>query len=117
MNFQTRSHSVKINPMAKKLFSVFFILGLLIFKNSPAQDIPAKPDPPRLVNDFANILTQQERITLEKKLVAFDDSTSTQIVIVTVKDIGGYDKAEYATAIGEKWGVGHKGKNNTIKNN
>ena len=79
-----------------------------------SQDIPEKPNPPRLVNDFAGLLNREEVNALEQKLVAFNDSTSTQIAIVIVKDLGGYDKADYAQRLGEKWGIGQKGLNNGI---
>ena len=39
-------------------------------------------------------------------LVAFDDSTSNQIAVVTVLDLEGYPASEYATRIGLEWGVG-----------
>jgi uncharacterized protein len=102
--------------LKKSLLRIALVLSVFLFfyENSKAQDVPEKPVPPRLVNDFANILSQQEKSLLETKLVAFNDSTSNQIVIVTVNDFGGYDKAEYSTALGEKWGVGQKGKNNGI---
>lgn len=76
------------------------------------QEIPARPEPPRLVNDFAGILSAEETQSLESKLVAFNDSTSTQITVVIVKSLNGYDKNEFARLIGERWGVGQKGKNN-----
>ena len=79
-----------------------------------SQDIPEKPNPPRLVNDFAGLLNANEISALEQKLVAFSDSTSTQIAIVIVRDLGGYDKADYAQRLGEKWGIGQKGKNNGV---
>jgi len=79
-----------------------------------AQDFPDKPVPPRLVNDFAGMLSSNEVNALESKLVTFDDSTSTQIAIVTVTSLHGYDKADYAQRLGEKWGIGQKGKNNGI---
>jgi uncharacterized protein len=79
-----------------------------------SQDIPDKPVPPRLVNDFAGLLSREETNSLENKLVAFNDSTSTQIAIIIVKDLGGYDKADYAQRLGEKWGIGQKGLNNGI---
>ena len=79
-----------------------------------AQNLPEKQVPPRLVNDFAGILSAGEINRLEQKLVSFNDSTSTQIAIVTVKDLDGYDKADYAQRLGEKWGVGQKGLNNGI---
>lgn len=91
------------------LLSLTFILG-----KTGAQNIPEKPNPPKLVNDFANILSPEESYQLERKLVAYSDSTSTQIVVVTVPTLDGYDKAEYAARLGEKWGVGIKGSNNGI---
>jgi uncharacterized protein len=95
-----------------KLFFVFLLYLPVIFLS--AQDIPAPPNPPRLVNDFANVLSDGEEQQLERKLVAYNDSTSTQITVVTVRNIGGYDVMDYAYRIGEQWGVGQKGKNNGL---
>lgn len=78
------------------------------------QSLPERPNPPRLVNDFAELLSSQEANTLENKLVLFNDSSSTQIAVVIVKDLNGYVIEEYAQRIGEKWGVGQKGKNNGL---
>jgi uncharacterized protein len=79
-----------------------------------SQDIPERPNPQRLVNDFAGMLKAEEVNMLEQKLVVFSDSTSNQIAIVIVPSLGGYDKADYAQRLGEKWGVGQKGRNNGI---
>lgn len=79
-----------------------------------ASDIPDRPTPPRLVNDFANILSNDNEAILENKLVAFGNQTSTQIAIVTVTDLSGYDKADYTVRLAEKWGVGQRGKDNGI---
>jgi uncharacterized protein len=79
-----------------------------------SQVLPDKPVPPRLVNDFANLLNSDEINFLERKLVSFSDSTSTQITIVVVKDLDGYDKADYAQRLAEKWGIGQKGLNNGV---
>lgn len=79
-----------------------------------SQNIPNKPFPPRLVNDFAGLLKAEEVSILERKLVAFNDSTSTQIAIVIVPSLMGYDKADYAQRLGEKWGIGQKGLNNGV---
>ena len=65
------------------------------------------------MNDFAGMLTPEE-VNLEQKLVSFNDSTSTQIAIVTVPSLEGYDKADYAQQLGEKWGIGQKGLNNGV---
>jgi len=97
--------------------TVKIVAGLLIvlfgsMVEVRAQDIPARPEPPRLVNDLAGVLSPDEVGQLESKLVAFNDSTSTQITVVVVSSLNGYDKSDFAYRIGEQWGVGQKGKNN-----
>ena len=103
--------------MIRKIFYLL-TLAVLFYNFSTvaawSQDLPEKPVPPRLVNDFAGMLNQDEVNSLEQKLVAFNDSTSTQISIVTVPSLNGYDKADYAQRLGEKWGIGKKGLNNGI---
>jgi uncharacterized protein len=91
------------------LFLIFNIIG-----SSFAQDFPEQPNPPRIVNDFAQMLTRQERQALENKLVGFNDTSSTQIAIVTITSIGDYDVADYAFRLGEKWGIGQEGKDNGV---
>ena len=59
-------------------------------------------------------LSQGETTRLEQKLVSFNDSTSTQIVLVIVKSLNGYDKNDFAQRLGQKWGVGQKGRNNGV---
>jgi uncharacterized protein len=77
-----------------------------------AQEIPEPMQPPRLVNDFSQLLSPNELSLLERKLRIYHDTTTTQIYIITVNDLMGYDIADFAIRIGEKWGVGQKGKNN-----
>jgi uncharacterized protein len=97
-----------------------YFLALVVFfctisiSRVSSQNIPERTSPPRLVNDFAGILNEQEINVLERKLVAFNDSTSTQIAIVIVTTLDGYDKSDYAQRLGEKWGIGQKGQNNGV---
>ena len=94
----------------KKIF-LFSLLSLL-FTFAFAQDFPEKPN--TLVNDYANVLSADQKQQLETKLVAFNDSSSTQIAIAILKSVGDYDINEYAVNLGRKWGVGQSGKNNGI---
>ncbi|MGI9543062.1 MAG: TPM domain-containing protein [Cyclobacteriaceae bacterium] len=79
-----------------------------------AQDFPSKGDPPKLVTDLAGLLSTEDATRLEDKLVQFDDSSSTQIAIVTVKTIGPYSIADYSFGLGEAWGIGQEGFDNGI---
>lgn len=98
-----------------KCFSLLIILMIgFLLAQAADTDIPERPSPPRLVNDFTGTLSRSEVNHLENTLVAFNDSTSTQIVVVFVNSLEGYDKAQFADLLGEKWGVGHKGKDNGL---
>ncbi len=76
--------------------------------------IPPRPNPPKLVNDYTNSLSAAQKDELEKKLVAYDDSTSTQIAVVLIKSLEGYSVEDYALALGREWGVGGKQNNGIV---
>lgn len=95
----------------KKIVSILILLTVFSMLHA---EIPERPAPPRLVNDFAGILNQSEINNLEVQLVQFARETSTQIVVVTVPDLEGYDAGDYAFRLGEKWGVGQQGKDNGL---
>jgi len=96
-----------------KAFIISFFLFLFSFSVF-SQDIPERPNPPRLVNDMANVLSEQQKQEMENELVQFNDQTSTQICIVTLPTLNGMEISDLSFKIGEKWGVGQKGKNNGI---
>lgn len=84
----------------------FLVTYNLFAQIVPANLIPAKPANAYPIVDEAGLFTPQENKQLAKQLVAYFDSTSTQIVIVTVKTLHGYEPDQYATEIGHVWGVG-----------
>lgn len=96
---------------------LLFILGLLISVCSVAQIdevVPKKKTPPKLVNDYTNTLTPSQAQALEKKLVAYDDTTSNQIAVVIIPTTGNYSVEEVALEILRTWGVGNKDINNGL---
>lgn len=98
--------------MNNRLLSLFVLLCVSFVLI--AQDIPNPMRPYRLVNDFANVFSNSEKQALENKLLMYNDTTSTQIYVVTVSDLGGYPVSDYAFKLGEKWGVGQSGKDNGL---
>ncbi|MFN7312302.1 MAG: TPM domain-containing protein [Bacteroidota bacterium] len=109
---------IPLNRTIKKLAYTFKVLlltastFLLGINTLYAKDIPAKPN--ALVNDYANILTGNEKQALEQKLLNYEDSTSTQITIVIEQSLDGDDLFDYCQRLAESWGIGVKGKNNGI---
>ena len=99
--------------MTRNLFR-YGIAATLLLWTTVCLAIPARPEPPRLVNDFAGLFSASQAMRLEQVLTSFDDSTSNQIAVVTVNDLEGYSPAEYGTRIGLQWGVGSEKFDNGI---
>lgn len=98
----------------KKLFTILLLL-LVAFTTVNAQDCLLEKAPVQnLVQDYADVMSDNEEAGLRQALMAFNDTTSTQILIVTVTDLCGYDKAAFTYTLGEKWGVGTDGKDNGV---
>lgn len=100
--------------MLNRLFKIFIVLLLVSLPIQAQDDLPEPMSPPRLVNDFANIFDESQRNDLEQIVRIYNDTTSTQIYVVTVADLKGYDVSDYAIRLGEKWGIGQKDKNNGV---
>ena len=68
----------------------------------------------RLVNDYSGVLSAEQANTLEHRLVAFNDSTSNQILLVITPTLDGDDENAVAQRIGQQWGVGQQEFNNGV---
>lgn len=97
----------------KKIFSIVLSLLAIVWV-ATAQNIPSKPNPPRLVNDFAGLFTPDQIRQLEDSLVNFERTTSNQIVVVTTLSLNDIPPADFALQIMRNWGVGQKDKNNGV---
>ena len=96
------------------LIFTFFLVSAQPGTSSMADIIKHPPSPARLVNDYAGILTADQQQSLERKLVRLDDSTFTQIAVVIVNSLDGYDVADAALELGRTWGVGNKKTNSGV---
>ncbi|HSN49256.1 MAG TPA: TPM domain-containing protein [Flavobacterium sp.] len=97
-----------------KKTSIFFKLLVCLFVTqiSFAQfDIPEKPSFQTSVYDYANVLSADEKAQLEEKLIRYSDSTSTQIVVITIESLKGEDIGILTPKWGQSWGIGGTEKN------
>lgn len=75
-------------------------------------DFPPRPSGP--VFDQANMLSGGEKQQLARKLTAYEDTSSTAIVVVTLTSLDGAPIDDYAISLGRAWGVGQKDKDNGV---
>src|SRR5699024_8243860 len=94
------------------IFSLIFLF--LSFQICAQYDIPPKPTKQTAVYDQSQILNSSEKSRLEQKLIAYADTTSTQIVVITIPSLKGEYIGMLAAEWGEKWGVGQSQKDNGI---
>jgi len=104
--------------MLQNLTKFTFLLALLFTSYSTsllAQEyLPQKPKKQTSVYDMANMMTEREGKLLEQKLIRYSDTTSTQIVVITINSLEGNEVGIYATELAHKWGIGQAGKDNGI---
>ncbi len=108
-----------IHPKSKRNYMNIHKLIILIILSLSAvsgysQKFPEPMQPKRLVNDYTGLFSKKETSSLEEKLSGFNKSSSTQIAVVTISSLEGYDINDYAARLAEKWGIGQKGKDNGV---
>lgn len=93
---------------SKGIFQFAFLLIVLFSSNFIFSQftIPEKPSFQTSVYDYANLLSPEEKAQLEEKLIKYSDSTTTQIVVITIESLKNENINILATNWGQKWGVG-----------
>ncbi len=98
------------------LFVITFLcllLGIQSYAQFQIPDIPAKKDQTSLY-DYGKVLTPQQQSDLKQKLIQYSDSTSTQIVVITIPSLQGEDINLLGPEWGQRWGIGQKDKGNGV---
>lgn len=93
---------------------IIFLLLLCAFGTAIAQTEWTPERTNRLVNDYSGVLSDSQREELEQRLVAFNDTTSNQILVVITPTLYGDDEDAVAQRIGQRWGVGQQEFNNGL---
>lgn len=101
-----RLHSAKNIILFLCIFSGLMLHAQYIIPEKPAVLYP--------VYDESNLLTAEEKSSLNNKLIKFADSTSTEIEVIIIPSTKGEDVNFLATQFGQKWGIGQKGVDNGV---
>ena len=90
------------------LIAFLFTIHYSLF-TSFALEVPALKG---YVNDYGNMMSPETRSKIETDLKAFEQSDSTQIVILTIPSLEGEVLEEFSIKVGDVWKIGQKGKDN-----
>ncbi len=93
---------------------VVLVAALVVVPDASARQIRTLSPTGKWVTDQGEFLTALEEEQLSRRLEGYADTTSTQIVIVTLQDLGGYSASDYAFQLGRDWGVGTSGADNGL---
>jgi len=70
--------------------------------------------PSGFINDYASLLSQDQRHTIETNLKNFEKTTGNEIAVVTIPSLKGDTIENFAVKLFQDWGIGKKGKDNGV---
>lgn len=95
-----------VSKMNRFVFTA--VLAIILPVTVLAYTSPGKPQ--GFVNDFAGVISAQERQSIETKLGALQKSTGAEVAVVTVPSLGDETIESYATKLFQEWGIGGEAK-------
>ncbi|MYZ49342.1 TPM domain-containing protein, partial [Propylenella binzhouense] len=93
------------------LLAAVLVLVALLAGAASAQTFPALSG--RVV-DAAGLLSPDDEAALDQLLAAQEAKSGDQVVVATVPSLEGYPIEDYGVALGRKWGIGQKGRDNGV---
>jgi len=89
------------------LFALLMLLPIVV----EAAMVPALRG---YVNDYGDMISPSVEADLAGKLKTFEETDSTQLVVLTVPSLEGDPVEDYSIRVAEAWKIGQKGKDNGI---
>ena len=94
---------------------VIFLLGFFSSQITFGQfTIPEKPKKKTSVYDYVGLFSDNEKINLERKLLRYSDTTSTQIVVIVIATTANESIGILTPRWAQEWGIGQEQEDNGI---
>ncbi len=104
-----------IARMMKRLAAALLIISAIALLTGPSMAADdAYPRPTGAVNDFANVISPEQRVAMEGLAREVLQKAGTAVVVVTVPTVGDRVVDDYATRLYETWGIGKKGQDKGV---
>ena len=92
---------------------VVFVLMIFGTQHATAESVSSLR-PTGYVNDFAGVLEETTRASLNQTCQQLDDKAHAQVAVVTINSTDGADIFDYSVELYQKWGIGQKGKDRGV---
>ena len=103
-------------PFSEKYYRlsllIFGWLGCFFIPNTILAQVPDQPT--NYITDVANLFSKEEETLLNSTLKSFEDSTTNQIFVLLTQSLQGRNIDELTIETATRWGVGQKGKDNSL---
>ncbi len=100
--------------MCLRRLAATIFLGVLLFFPPLTWAYSSPGKPVGFVNDFAGVLTPEQRQQIEVGLKEYTQKTSNELTVVTITNLGGDTIENYIEKLFKEWGIGKKGKDNGL---
>ena len=95
----------------KKFISFFILLLCCLPVAAYSLDVPRLQG---YVDDYASMMSPSAKLKIEQGLREFEQSDSTQLVILTIPSLEGENIEEFSIKVAEAWKIGQQLKDNGI---
>ena len=95
----------------KKIFPIFISLLCCVPIAAHGLEVPRLQG---YVNDYAGMISPSAKSKIEEGLKAFEQSDSTQVVVLTIPSLEGENIEEFSIKVAEAWKIGQQQKDNGI---
>lgn len=109
------NHGFKIHDARLKFVCLiaYIVLSIIIVVSSNAHALDV-PNLQGYVNDYADMISPSAKAELEQELKVFEQTDSTQIVILTIPSLEQEVIEDFGIKVGDAWKIGQKNKDNGI---
>lgn len=97
-------------PLARIFSAILAFFALVAVARA---DVPI-PKFDQRCKDLAGVMTEEERLDLDRRLVAYEKATGNQIAILVVKSLDGEPIEDLTYRVAKAWRLGEEGKDNGI---
>src|SRR6478735_10415841 len=109
-----RGREIWLGRVATVLFIALIARSAAAQRALPTDRLLRSLQPTGDVNDFAGILSADQKAALEARCPELREKTGAQLAVVTLKSLEGGQIDDFAVKLFKKWGIGDKDKKNGI---